>query len=86
MCTYNGEKYIKEQLDSILNQKDLDVTILISDDCSTDNTPNILQFYSEKYSNVKYRINKTNLNFTYNFINLIFDNYDLVKSFDYYIV
>ena len=32
MSTYNGEKYLKEQIDSILAQRDVDVTLYIRDD------------------------------------------------------
>ena len=42
MSTYNGEKYLKEQLDSILNQNSIIVDILIRDDGSTDKTIIIL--------------------------------------------
>ena len=45
MATYNGEKYIKEQIDSILNQKIPVDEIIVSDDGSTDNTLNILREY-----------------------------------------
>ena len=41
--TYNGEKYIKEQLDSILSQLSDDDEIIISDDSSTDNTVSIIK-------------------------------------------
>ena len=43
LASYNGVKYIKEQVDSILNQKEVDVTIFISDDLSTDKTVEYLQ-------------------------------------------
>ncbi|MDC9128625.1 hypothetical protein CG706_25805 [Escherichia coli] len=36
LATYNGECWISAQIDSILAQRDVDVTIYISDDCSTD--------------------------------------------------
>lgn len=46
MATYNGEKYIKEQIESILNQDtDFDFTLIIRDDGSTDNTKNIIREY-----------------------------------------
>ena len=48
--TYNSEKYIKEQLDSILNQVDINVKIYISDDGSTDNTLKIVKQYDSKTS------------------------------------
>ena len=38
LATYNGEKYIREQIDSILNQNHKDFRLLISDDGSTDKT------------------------------------------------
>jgi len=43
LATYNGVKFLKEQIDSILNQNKVDVTIFISDDLSTDSTLNYLQ-------------------------------------------
>lgn len=46
--TYNGEKYIKETIDSCLNQTYQNVEIIVIDDCSSDNTINILKGYSEK--------------------------------------
>lgn len=48
MATYNGEKYIKEQIDSILiNLKEYD-EIIISDDGSTDNTIQIIKQYNDE--------------------------------------
>lgn len=48
MATYNGEKYIKEQLESILKQLNEDDEIIISDDGSTDNTINIIKSFEDK--------------------------------------
>ncbi len=45
MSTYNGEKFIKTQIESILNQKDVKVDLLVRDDGSSDNTCAILQNY-----------------------------------------
>ena len=45
MATYNGEKYIKEQIDSILVQLDDGDELIISDDGSTDNTISIIKSY-----------------------------------------
>jgi glycosyltransferase involved in cell wall biosynthesis len=47
LATYNGEKYIKEQLDSILIQLDKNDEIIISDDGSIDNTINIIHEYND---------------------------------------
>ena len=52
MSTYNGELYLAEQIDSILNQEDVDFKLFIRDDGSVDSTPDILLEYSQKYSNV----------------------------------
>ena len=51
MTTYNGEKFLREQLDSILQQKDAEVTLFIADDCSKDSTCEILNEYAGKNSN-----------------------------------
>ena len=48
MATYNGEKYLKEQIESLLNQKNVKISILVRDDCSTDNTQKILEEYQQK--------------------------------------
>ena len=53
MSTYNGEKYIIEQLNSLLNQKDILVQILIRDDGSTDSTINIIDKYASLYEQIK---------------------------------
>ena len=45
LATYNGEKYIKEQVESILNQTYENIQIIISDDCSTDKTRQVLKEY-----------------------------------------
>ena len=51
MSTYNGEKYLNEQIDSIINQKgDFELDLLIRDDGSTDNTRNILAKYENNES------------------------------------
>lgn len=52
MATYNGEKYLREQLDSILVQTISDWELIISDDCSTDSTVEIAQEYAAKDSRI----------------------------------
>lgn len=49
MSTYNGEQYIKTQLDSIVAQTVENKTLLIRDDGSTDNTVNIIREYQAQY-------------------------------------
>ena len=48
MATYNGGKYIKEQLDSLQAQSYEKWSLYIRDDCSTDNTTNILKEYQNR--------------------------------------
>lgn len=45
LATYNGAKYLSEQLESVLMQKDVEVSILVRDDGSTDDTTSILERY-----------------------------------------
>lgn len=52
MSTYNGEKYLEAQLDSIINQKNVNVNIIVRDDGSSDKTASILNSYSMKYPNI----------------------------------
>jgi len=52
MATYNGEKYVKTQIDSLLNQSYKEFDIYISDDGSKDKTLEILNEYEKKYSNI----------------------------------
>ena len=51
MATYNGEKYLKEQLDSIFAQTNSDWKLLIRDDGSVDNSLGIIEEYTIKYPN-----------------------------------
>lgn len=53
MATYNGEKYIRQQLDSIINQTYTNWELFISDDMSKDNTLKILKEYQQKDSRIK---------------------------------
>lgn len=52
MSTYNGQKYIKEQLESLLVQIGINVRIIIRDDGSSDDTVKILKEYANAHSNI----------------------------------
>ncbi len=67
MATYNGEKYIKEQIDSIMNQTIQDFELVICDDCSTDNTLNIIHEYALNDPRFHIYLNEENLGFKKNF-------------------
>jgi len=61
MAAYNGEQYIKEQIDSVLGQTCGDFTLWISDDASTDGTWDILNYYAGKYPE-KIKISRREVN------------------------
>lgn len=68
MCTYNGEKYIKEQIESIINQSLVPDEIVICDDCSKDNTLNIIKETLDNWSGkVQLVVNEKNLGYRKNF-------------------
>ena len=59
--TYNGEKYIVEQIESILNQTYKNIKLIISDDSSTDNTPKILKELAQKDERIVLHLHEKNL-------------------------
>lgn len=77
MATYNGEKYIKEQLESILIQLGDEDEVIISDDGSTDNTISVVRSMDDKRIKVFY--NQGKHGFTRNFENALrFANGDYI--------
>jgi len=67
LCTYNGAKYLAQQLDSLVNQTYPSIEIIAVDDCSTDETFAVLTAYAAKYHQFKIYRNEENLGFTGNF-------------------
>lgn len=67
MPVYNGEKYIKEALDSLLTQTFTNFELIISDNSSTDNTQEICQMYATKDSRIKYIRQQKNIGVALNF-------------------
>ena len=53
LSTYNGEKYVDEQINSILAQQDVDLTLLVRDDGSRDATVALVREFEAHYSNVQ---------------------------------
>ena len=70
MSTYNGERFLKEQLDSILSQKSVEIGLLVRDDGSKDNTCQILSDYASKHKNIKWKACK-NVGFVKSFSALV---------------
>lgn len=67
LATYNGERYLREQLDSLLAQTMPFTELVVCDDCSTDNTLSILREYASLDSRIKVIENERNLGFRRNF-------------------
>lgn len=64
---YNGEKYLRLAMESLLKQDYRDFELIISDNASTDSTPQICKTYAEKDRRVRYLRNETNLGAMRNF-------------------
>lgn len=67
LCTYNGERFLRAQLESIFEQTRPPDKILILDDCSTDQTVNIAKGFAEKDKRVCLIVNEGNLGYARNF-------------------
>lgn len=78
MSTYNGEKYVRDQLDSILNQTYKNIDIVVRDDGSKDGTVNIIKEYQKNHQNIKLVAGK-NLGFIKSFFELL-----KITDSDYY--
>ncbi len=70
---FNRDDYLKNTLDSIVNQAKFPASceVIISDNNSTDNTRAIGEYFSRKYSNVRYYRNETNIGAESNFLKLL---------------
>ncbi|MCF0069084.1 glycosyltransferase family 2 protein [Dyadobacter sp. CY261] len=67
LCVYNGEKYLKEQLDTLVNQTYPNIEIVVVDDGSKDRSREILRSYEEKYPFFRIYENEVNLGYVKNF-------------------
>lgn len=67
MATYNGENFLKEQIESILNQTYSNFRLIISDDCSKDTTREILKEYEKKDNRIEIYFQEKNLGYVKNF-------------------
>jgi len=71
MCTYNGENYLKEQIDSIINQTYPIHEFIIQDDCSTDHTLDILRNYEKEYTYIQVFQNEKQMGINGNFLSVL---------------
>lgn len=67
LCTHNGGEYLKEQIDSIINQTYKNIELIAIDDCSTDNSYQVLQQYAKVDKRIKVYKNERNLGYNKNF-------------------
>jgi len=67
MCTYNGAASINDQMDSIIQQTYRHLEIVIVDDCSADNTPELIQEYQVRDNRIRFYRNDKNLGYNKNF-------------------
>ena len=67
MAAYNGEKFLREQLDSILSQTHRELEIIICDDRSSDSTAAILEEYATRDKRIRLFVNANNLGLVKNF-------------------
>ncbi|MEO6355050.1 MAG: glycosyltransferase family 2 protein [Ferruginibacter sp.] len=67
MATYNGSLYLAEQMESLMAQSYKNLEIIVVDDCSGDNTVEILKKFQEKKPSINIISNETNLGYIKNF-------------------
>ena len=68
LAAYNGERYLREQMDSLLSQTYENITIEVCDDGSTDGTAAIIREYEIRDERVKLHLNPRNLGYVKNFL------------------
>lgn len=82
LSTYNGEKYIEEQILSLQKQKDVNIHILIRDDGSTDSTISIIKKLKKMYNNISL-LEGSNVGCAKSFFELLILAYKY-KNIEYY--
>ena len=86
MATFNGEKFIVQQLQSILNQSGVDVDIIIYDEGSSDRTIEIIRDFKTKNPNIKIELNINSTptgSAAVNFLNGLSDLNQKKKTFNF---
>lgn len=80
MSTYNGERFLEQQIESIFNQKDTEVLLLVRDDASTDKTVDILKRFRDQYpERIVIFEEKDNIGWCASFLTLLYK----AKEYDY---
>jgi glycosyltransferase involved in cell wall biosynthesis len=61
LCVYNGEKWLRPQLDSLLAQESVELEVVVVDDCSTDGSLALLRAYAQRDPRIHVHVNQVNL-------------------------
>lgn len=80
MSTYNGEKYLREQIQSILSQEEVEVSLFIRDDGSSDSTRSLLIEFASRFPSI-HVFHAQNVGVGNSFYQLL---YQVPDSYDYY--
>ena len=72
LCTYNGEQYLAEQLESLVNQSYRNLEIVVNDDRSSDRTWEILKSFADRDQRITIVKNEKNLGYVKNFEKAIY--------------
>lgn len=82
MSTYNGASYIREQISTVINQKQVDILLLIRDDGSTDSTIDIIADICKDHNNIKL-IKGDNIGCAQSFLSLMKATQSMEADYDY---
>lgn len=83
LSTYNGGKFLRYQLDSLVKQKGVELQILIRDDGSADDTIDIVNKYKSTHSNITL-IEGNNCGVPKSFFELAYYAFNHLSKYDYY--
>lgn len=83
LSTYNGQKYLREQLDSLYSQEGVDIHIIVRDDGSSDNTHAILEEYRNAYGKLTV-LKEKNIGASLSFHRLLAEVSSSYPDYDYY--
>lgn len=84
MATYNGEKYIEEQIESIINQTYENWKLIIQDDGSEDKTVQIINYFCKKDSRITFRKNDTSVHGAFSNFHSLINYCKTLEKYDYY--
>lgn len=84
LSTYCGERFVREQLDSLLEQEGVEVRVLVRDDGSSDGTKSILKEYVEAHTDVITVVSGENIGWRRSFFELLSMARRLPEAYDYY--